>query len=105
MGSVHADGADADVTGLTRLRVASRSASSAPKNSVKARTNPVIEANSRNSVAGKAIQRCHFLQKAVFSAMKGSVGASRPEGTASLSRTYHSDPALRPRRHRGTTLT
>src|SRR4051794_22732968 len=49
-------------TGLTRSRVASRSASSAPKNSVNARMAPVHDAKRRKIAAGNPIHRCHFRQ-------------------------------------------
>src|SRR5262245_3385716 len=57
---------DVVVTGLTRRRIASRNASSSPKNSVKARINPVVAANSRNKDAGNPIHRCHLRQNARF---------------------------------------
>lgn len=67
-GSVHASGADDVDTGLTRSRVASRRASASPKNSLKATSMPVIEANNRKAAAGKPIHRCHLRHHAVFMA-------------------------------------
>src|SRR4249919_1740404 len=61
-GSDQSFGGEASVTGLTRSRVASRKASSAPKNSVKAKMAPVHDAKSRKRDAGKPIQRCHLRQ-------------------------------------------
>src|SRR2546423_13507561 len=77
-GSLQFVAGDAVVVELTKARVASRSASSAPKNSVKPTTTPVIDAQSKNSVAGKAVHRCHFRQKAVLK--NHSRGKCRPRG-------------------------
>jgi hypothetical protein len=54
------------LTGLTRSRVASRSASSSPKNSVIATMTPVIAAKRRNAAARNAIYWCHLRQNAGF---------------------------------------
>src|ERR1044071_7404638 len=68
-GSAQSAAGEAEVTGLMRSLVRSRRASSAPKNSVFASHRPVPAAQMRKIVAGKATQRCHLRQKAVFQFM------------------------------------
>ena len=88
--SDHAVDGDDVETGLVRSRVASRKASSAPKNSVVATRKPVVAANNKNSAAGKPIQRCHRRHHAVFIADYSSAAAAttrlRPKCFARYSR-------------------
>src|SRR5262245_1073697 len=58
-------GDDVD-TGLTRSRVASRSASASPKNSLHATRKPVTAANRRTRSSGNPIHLCDLRKDAVF---------------------------------------
>src|SRR4051812_36274739 len=69
----------AAVTGLTRSRVASRRASSSPKNSVTATATPVKAAQARKMEAGQPIQRCQRRQNATSICEKREAGSGKRE--------------------------
>src|SRR6266404_828504 len=96
-GSVHDAAAERIVTGLTKARVASRKASSSPKNSVKATRTPVTAAKRRKSAAGKPIHRCHLRKKAGFTRCKlrywfMSVGPVHPNSHLPAAEGSRRDP-------------